>query len=152
MTSNDKDLLNIIRSDWILLMQSIDTLKLSLRKCESIGLKIDYTFEEQESMDSLTSKFARSSDIYTQKILRTIRKLLHESTVPFIDLVNNSEKNGIIQSADDLIDIRDLRNQISHEYIPEALQALIPEIFRLSILLLENIKTTEDFLVTRGWK
>jgi hypothetical protein len=122
-----------------------------LEKCREIGLKQQYSFEEQESFDSLTSKFGRTSDLFTQKIIRTIWGMLHEPFVPFIDLMNISEKLGLICSADQMITVRDLRNQIAHEYIPEALHDLVPEVIQMTGELIGNIECCRKFLIGRGW-
>jgi hypothetical protein len=97
-------------------------------KCSLIGEKSEYSFEEQESFDSLTSKFNRTSDLFTQKVIRTIWLLLHESFVPFIDLMKKGEKLGSLQNAADMIVIRFIRNQLAHEYIPEAMSEILPEV------------------------
>ena len=151
MTSSDKDLVSLLNNEWILLRQSAYTLELSFTKCQAIGIRDQCTFEEQESYDSLTSKFARTSDIYIQRVIRTIWALLHERTVPLIDLVNRCEKEMIIPAADELIEIRDLRNQIAHEYLPEALKAMVPEIFQRTASLIASISITESYLLKRGW-
>lgn len=147
----DKIIIDLVQSEWELLQASVITLMLSVSKCEKIGIKKSYTFEELESFDSLTSKFSRTSDIFTQKVLRTAWMLLHESFVPFIDMMNNSEKIQILCSADKMIEIRDLRNQVSHEYIPEAIRELVPEVIELSSDLIDNIKYCQNFLESRGW-
>ena len=134
-----------------LLLKAVVTLKISVDKCKKIIQKKEYTFEEMESFDSLTSKFGRTSDLFTQKVLRTIWILLHEPFVPFIDLLNKAEKMQIIESADQLIEIRDLRNQITHEYIPEAVTDLVPEVIENCALLLNNINTTKQFIDNRNW-
>jgi hypothetical protein len=77
--------------------------------------------------------------------------LLHESFVPFIDMMNNSEKIMILRSADKMIEIRDLRYQIAHEYIPEAIRELVPEVINLSSDLIDNIKDCQNFLESRRW-
>jgi len=135
-----------------LLRKALATLNLSVEKCKLIITKKEYTFEEMESLDSLSSKFGRTSDLYTQKVLRTIWMLLHEPFVPFIDLLNKAEKIHLIWSADQLIEIRDLRNQITHEYIPEALTDLIPEIIDNCTHLVKNIEYTSQFVSKRNWK
>jgi len=135
-----------------LLRKALATLNLSVEKCKLIITKKEYTFEEMESLDSLRSKFGRTSDLYTQKVLRTIWMLLHEPFVPFIDLLNKAEKIHLIWSADQLIEIRDLRNQITHEYIPEALTDLIPEIIDNCTHLVKNIEYTSQFVSKRNWK
>jgi hypothetical protein len=99
----------------------------------------------------LTSKFNRTSDIFTQKVLRSVWLLIHEPYVPFIDMINKSEKMLILRSADHMIEIRDLRNQIAHEYIPEAIRDLVPEVIELTSQLFENIEDCRHFMETRGW-
>lgn len=147
----NNDIIEILNEEWLLLDLSMKTLKLSVDKCKSIGFKKDYSFTELESFDSLTSKFGRSSDIYTQKVLRTTWILLREAFVPFIDMMNSMEKIGMIQSAEQILDIRDLRNKIAHEYLPDAIKRLIPDIILYSGILEENIKATEQFLTGRKW-
>lgn len=144
-------LLEILHTEWRLLIASVNTLMLSIEKCQTIGEKVDYNFEELESFDSLTSKFNRTSDIFTQKVLRTTWMLLHEPFAPYIDMVNKGEKMFLIKSADQMIEIRDLRNQIAHEYIPEAILDLVPEVIVQTSLLIENIEECRHFLQSRGW-
>ena len=126
------------------LQQSSDKTHLLLRQSE-------FSFEELESIDSLTSKFSRTSDIYLQKVLRSIWMLLREDTVPLIDLLNRAEKLMIIVSAEELLQMRDIRNQIAHEYLPEAVPELASEVVVMTTLLQKNIQQTERFLRQRGW-
>jgi len=149
--NKDQIIIELFQAEWELLKAAVTTLNLSVRKCKSIGIKVSYTFEELESFDSLTSKFNRTSDIFTQKVLRSIWLLLHESFVPFIDMMNKSEKMLMIQSADQMIEIRDLRNQIAHEYIPESIRDLVPEVMELTSQLCDNIEYCRHFLETREW-
>jgi hypothetical protein len=150
-TEKNQLLVVLLQNEWDLLQAAVITLQLSIVKCQSIGEKENYSFEELESFDSLTSKFNRTSDIFTQKVLRTIWMLLHEPFVPFIDMVNKGEKMMIIHSADTIIEIRDLRNQIAHEYIPEAIRDLVPEVIELTPCLIENIENCKHFLKNRHW-
>ncbi|MFZ4465180.1 MAG: hypothetical protein ACOYN5_15130 [Bacteroidales bacterium] len=124
---------------------------MSVSKCQNIGIKESYTFEELESFDSLTSKFNRTSDIFTQKVIRSVWMLLHEPFAPFIDMMNQCEKMDMLRSADQMIEIRDLRNQIAHEYLPDAIRDLVPQAIELSASLIENIGSCQLFLEKRGW-
>ena len=126
------------------LQQSSDKTHLLLRQSE-------FSFEELESIDSLTSKFSRTSDIYLQKVLRSIWMLLREDTVPLIDLLNRAEKLMIIVSAEELLQMRDIRNQIAHEYLPEAVPEPASEVVVMTTLLQKNIEQTEQFLSQRAW-
>ena len=149
----DKDivLIELLQTEWQLLDASIETLLLSVEKCRKIGIKQNYSFEEQESFDSLTSKFSRTSDVFTQKVIRTTWLLLHESFVPFIDMMNGCVKMGMLHAADEMIEIRDLRNQVAHEYIPDALRELVSEVMQLTDKLVENISNCRVFLSERKW-
>ncbi|MDP7630440.1 MAG: hypothetical protein QGF03_07680, partial [SAR324 cluster bacterium] len=104
----------ILKQHWDLLLRSLKTLQQSREKTQVYLNKTDLNFEELESIDSLTSKFGRTSDIYLQKVLRTVWLLLREDTVPLIDLLNRAEKLRMILSADQLLQMRDIRNQITH--------------------------------------
>ncbi len=141
----------LLKQNWELLITSQESLSKSVFKCSSIGVKTEYSFEEMESIDSLTSKFARISDIYTQKIIRGIWVLLHEPFSPFIDMMNTAEKAEIIISSESMLQIRDLRNQIAHEYLPEAIKDLLHEVLEKYPVLKENIDQTKYFLKQRGW-
>jgi hypothetical protein len=150
-TDQSQAIINLLQTEWQMLKAAVGTLQLSVLKCQSIGTKESYSFEELESFDSLTSKYNRTSDIFTQKVLRSVWMLLHEPFVPFIDMMNKGEKMAMLRSADQMIEIRDLRNQIAHEYLPDAIRDLIPEVIELSASLMENIEECRSFLETRGW-
>lgn len=149
--TNDLLLINLLKSEWEVLQAAVNTLQLSVFKCQDIGIKESYTFEELESFDSLTSKFNRTSDIITQKVIRSVWMLLHEPFAPFIDMMNHCEKMDMLRSADQMIEIRDLRNQIAYEYLPDAIRDLVPQAIELSASLIENIRACQLFLETRGW-
>jgi len=117
-TSNLQSLLDL---NWSLLNQALPSFERSMLKCRDLDFSSPISFEIEESLDALSSKFSRLSDIYTQKILKTIVFLLREDAPTFLDRVNLCEKLGIIPSADEIIAIRDLRNTIAHEYLHENL-------------------------------
>ena len=149
--NNDQQLQELLQAEWQLLHASVETLLMSVEKCRKIGVKDEYSFEEQESFDSLTSKFSRASDLFTQKVIRTSWLLLHESFVPFIDMMNICVKMNMLHSTDEMIGIRDMRNQIAHEYIPDALMELVPEVTEMTQQLVENINYCRIFLERREW-
>lgn len=151
MNDKNNNNLNLLARNWQLLQNSLHTLNKSVEKAQAIVKQEDYTFEEMETFDSLTSKFSRTSDIFLQKIIRTVWDLLHEDKMPLIDILNRAEKLEIIHSAEDMLEIRDIRNQIAHEYIPEAIQELVPDVIELSKALEENINTCQTFLKHRSW-
>jgi len=112
------------------LEKSLDVLNYSFRKCKSLGEKEEYEPEEQESFEALTSRFARTSDILTQKVFKSLFALLQENVKTIIDSANILEKLGIVENADDILNIRELRNQIAHEYVEADLNALFMDVLR----------------------
>jgi len=86
-SSSDKLFLKL-KGDWALLKKSAETLETSVKRCSRIGTKKVYTFEESESFDALTSKFARTSDILTQKEMKTLISILREEADTFVSRMN----------------------------------------------------------------
>lgn len=147
----ESDQNKLLVENWDMLLKSLESLKMAAAKCTKIGQKEKYSFEEEESFDSMTARFARATDIYTQKVLRSVWALMRESYLPFIDFVNKAEKDGIIESAEEMLSIRELRNTIAHEYLPEALHELVFDVLKSHPMLLRNIESTASFIEHRNW-
>ena len=151
MKIDPKELQILLLTHWDVLQRSLMSLQQSSDKTHQLLQQSEFSFEELESIDSLTSKFSRTSDIYLQKVLRSIWMLLREGTVPLIDLLNRAEKLMIIVSAEELLQMRDIGNQIAHEYLPEAVPELAKEVVVMTTLLQKNIELTERFLRQPAW-
>ena len=135
MRTDPKELQILLLTHWDVLQRSLKSLEQSVNKTRQLLRQSEFSFEELESIDSLTSKFSRTSDIYLQKVLRSIWMMLREDTVPLIYLFNRAEKLMIIVSAEELLQMRDIRNQIAHEYLPEAVPELALEAVVMTTLL-----------------
>ena len=133
--------------NWSLLKQALPSFERSLVKCRDLDFSLPISFETEESLDALSSKFSRVSDIFTQKALKSLIFVLREDAPTFLDRMNLCEKLGIIPSAEELIAIRDLRNIIAHEYLSENLVEIYMEIIELSDNLLKAILETERFFI-----
>jgi uncharacterized protein with HEPN domain len=140
-------LLTQLIENFMLLEKSMTALAYSYEKCGAIGEKEEYDLEEQESFEALTSRFARTSDILTQKVLKTLFILLQENIKTIIDAANFLEKLEVLEKADDLLNIREIRNQIAHEYVDSDIKALffdvlhyVPEMKKI----IKNVKVYYD--------
>jgi hypothetical protein len=131
---------SVLRANREVLDQAVPSFRRSLQKCRSLDLAGSRSFEVEESLDALTSKFARVSDIFTQKVLKSLVLLTREDAPTFLDRMNLCEKLGVISSSEDLIEIRDLRNQIAHEYLSENLTEVYGDCLVLSEKLLAEIQ------------
>ena len=117
MKIQNENLTNFLRENFLFLKKSSQRLQFSVEKCKKIKIDKNLNNEDLEILEAMTARFARTVDILTQKICKTLARLLHENTSTFIDLVNFLEKAKIIDNAEDLIALRILRNEIAHEYI-----------------------------------
>ncbi len=136
---NRRDVIEELESLIIQLEKGLDILEYSIDKSESIDISKDLNYEELETMEALTARFSRLSDIYTQKFLKSFFYLLGETNLTLIDKANYLEKYGIINSSKDLLEIRELRNSISHEYILDELQDLFKDAIAIFPILKEMI-------------
>jgi len=134
-----------LKKDFDRLDLAVEMLKYSLQQCLKIGMKTDYSLEELDKFESLTSRFARTGDIYTQKIMKGIIMILREEANTFIDRANLFEKLEI-SSAEDLKLIRDLRNEISHEYKTDDITEIFESVIEYSGKLMEIIERTKRFV------
>lgn len=142
---NEQHLRALLVGELETLARATSSLEKSFVKCSGLKPSPRQSFEEEESFDALTSKFARCSDILTQKVLKTLVFLLREDAPTFIDRMNLCEKLRAIPSAKSLIEIRDLRNTIAREYAVDDLMDLYAETLSLSPELLEAAKAAEAF-------
>lgn len=72
-----------------------------------------------ERLDAFVARFGRLQDTVGDKLLPRLLTLLGESTGPAIDNLDKAERFSWIDSADDWIAHRKLRNQMIHEYIED---------------------------------
>lgn len=126
MTQNDYVL--SLSQDLELLERSLFWLQRSFFICSAFGDKEVFSAEEYDAVETLTSRYARTSDILIQKIFRSIDKVELEDRGTLIDVVNRADKRGLFESVDEIRAIRDLRNKIAHEYSIEEMEKLFAEV------------------------
>ena len=104
------------------------------------------TDAEWERWDALTVRFARLADVLTQQVFRAIDMaefLPGDST--FVDRINRAEKRGHIKSAYVWKEIRDIRNQIVHEYTSAQLRLLFQDVVRHAPELLACVERLSSY-------
>lgn len=114
-------------------------LRYSYERCQAIVGKVSYTLDELEHFESLTSRFARLSDLLIQKLFRLIDQLDLDESGTIRDRINRAEKKGLIAAADKFIEIRELRNQIAHEYNPNAMLTIFTEVLHYCPPLFDTV-------------
>ncbi len=76
------------------------------------------TPEGTDRLESFGAKFSRMQDTLMGKALPAYLDAVLEPVGSIIDNLNRAERLGIIDNAQDWIDLRALRNRLVHEYLP----------------------------------
>ena len=67
-------------------------------------------------LDMMTTRFSKLQDIIGARIFPLILEILGEDAATFIDKLNKLEKLDYISDVDWWMELRELRNQITHDY------------------------------------
>lgn len=78
--------------------------------------------EEVEHIDQYLFRFSKLQDAMGTKLFRYILLFLEENIEgkPFIDILNRMEKLSLIKSAAVWRELRDIRNELAHQYDDDA--------------------------------
>lgn len=74
-----------------------------------------------ERVEAFVSRFGRLQDTVGDKLLPALLDALGEKSSAVIDNLDRAERLELIQSADEWMTIRSLRNQMIHEYVEDML-------------------------------
>lgn len=140
-----KDARSYLKDDLDSLEKAIGVLKFSLKRCEEIGNKKEYSNTEIEKFEALSSRFARVCDIFIQKIFRYIDELDFEKEGTPRDRINRAEKKFLIESADEFIEARKTRNEIAHEYVPDAVTEIFHSVKKHCPFLFDTFKRVKQY-------
>lgn len=104
-----------------------------------------------EQLDAFASRFGRLQDNIGDKLLPATLTALGEKTGPVLDNLNKAEKYGWLNSADNWLIARQLRNKMVHEYIedPTILAEAVNSAHHFMPLLLEFAKALTTALTER---
>lgn len=120
-------------------------LESSFKTCQQIHREKRHTEDELIQFEALTSRFARASDMLLQKVYRSIDAVELTEGGSLLDALHRAEKRLLLDSISDMRMIRDLRNDIAHEYITERLWLLHEQIVDLVPKLLDLIERAERY-------
>ena len=74
------------------------------------------TEKQLESAEAFTGRFARSIDLLVNKVLRSLDRVELKSEGTLLDVINRAEKRGLVERAEELREMKDVRNMIAHDY------------------------------------
>ena len=107
---------------------------------------LDRNPQQSEMLDAFVARFSRLQDTIGDKLLPAILKLNLEPVGSQLDNLFRAEKLGWIDSADQWIELRGLRNSLVHEYMtsPEKLLFALKKVIQLGDMLIK----TQNLLVS----
>ena len=89
--------------------------------------------DEVEHIDQYLFRFAKLQDTIGKRLFKAILSSLEEDIedIPFIDLLNRLEKLNILESVEQWLELRKIRNTLSHTYEdePEEMSLAINALF-----------------------
>ena len=74
------------------------------------------TEKQLESAEAFTGRFARSIDLLVNKVLRSLDRVELKPEGTLLDVINRAEKRGLVERAEELREMKDVRNMIAHDY------------------------------------
>ncbi|MBC8321339.1 MAG: hypothetical protein H8E34_11500 [Bacteroidetes bacterium] len=144
MTYNDK--IDILKENVQSLSDSIIWLQRLFTICNEFVDSDKLTDSEFDAMEALTARFARTTDILTNKVLRSITYIEHGESLTWIDSLIYFEKQELISTIDELRLIKELRNDIVHEYTFSDLIELFTEVTKQTGILISIAKNTLQYV------
>jgi hypothetical protein len=126
--------------------RAITQLREAYDKVRAIDLSSEISSDDDLYFEAFTSRFARTCDIQLRKVFRIIDKLELEEFGTAIDLYNRAEKRGMIADAPTFREIRELRNEIAHEYRLREPKDIYSDALRLAPIMIESLPTTREYV------
>ncbi len=137
--------IELLNKELALLDEAAKTLARSYQRCQGIDRKAEYSLDELDHFEGLTSRFARLSDVLIQKIFRLIDTLDLDSSGTVRDRIHRAEKKELISSSGIFVEIRELRNEIAHEYLTVELNKIYAHVIEWTPVLLDSVQRVRKY-------
>ncbi|WP_297455906.1 HepT-like ribonuclease domain-containing protein [Persephonella sp.] len=124
--------MSIIKENLQIAKIHLNRLKQASKEIEDKNLLENFDiddFEVVKVIDTFVFRFIKLQDYLGQKLFRRFLEEIGElyENMSFIDILDRLEKLGIIDSSLEWMEIRKLRNKLTHEY-PDELESIKEEI------------------------
>jgi hypothetical protein len=118
-----------------------------MRRAQSQALSDD----ERETLEALTSRYGRALDFLTQKLLRSIDRIELTDDGSVLDRVNRFKKRLVLRDDINYAELKDLRNQIVHEYVIDETDRVVHEVLRFAPLVEEMLLKARQYCEQKGF-
>ena len=99
--------------------KSVRLLNSSINKYEPYVESKEYSDDELEYYDALSDRFLRTIEMCTRLIKTWELFNFGTNSLTLRDTLHRAEKNNLIQSTSDWMEMKQLRNKIAYEYLPD---------------------------------
>ncbi len=144
--------LNMLKEETDGLVLATTHLQYSIARCADLIGQDHLPPEQLERLESLTSRFARVADLLTQRVFRLFDEIELTGPSTVLDRIYRAEKRGWLD-ASQMINIRELRNMIAHEYAAEKMTEIYAAVYALAqalLIIVPNVTAAAQRLVARA--
>lgn len=125
-----KDQIAILEEHMEALRESIKWLKRSYEICQQSKEPSEDDPEAMDAFESLTARFGRTTDILFNKVFKSIVFLEEQEYKSWLDMMFFLQKQGILYDISNARYLKELRNDIVHEYQFSEISELFEEVLR----------------------
>ncbi|NOQ76267.1 MAG: hypothetical protein GQ475_00465 [Methylococcaceae bacterium] len=102
----------------------------SYQQVKDLSAPENFSIEQFNQFENLCSRYARTIDFLVRKVFRCLDDVEFENQGTLIDVVNHAHKRGLFKDIELIRQIKDIRNEIVHEYLDEALQSVFLDVIK----------------------
>jgi uncharacterized protein with HEPN domain len=114
-----KFLVRVVRKECQHLSTTDGRLFGGLLHIEQVIHQLELDHDLAERVEAFVGRFGRLQDTVGDKLLPLLLEALGEKTSAVIDNLDRAERLGMLRSADEWMTLRNLRNQMIHEYVED---------------------------------
>ena len=135
----------IFKENLMALRQSMSWLEHSIALCSSIKDFSSLSQSDYDNLELVAARYARCTDLLFNKIFRGIYLIEMGSNPSMLDSLFYLSKKGIVTSVNDIRFLKELRNDIVHEYLLENLNELYENVYKYSPVVLATALATLNY-------
>ena len=139
-----KEKIELLQEELAGLQLAAGYLEYSMQRCLNLIGQDALPPEQLERLESLTSRFARLSDLLIQRIFRLVDEIELTGGGSILDRIYRAEKRAWA-NASELIRIRELRNLIAHEYATEKMREIYATVAAMTPVLLAAVPKVIEY-------
>jgi len=109
-------------------LRAIRLVQSSLKSVKPFNPELEYSPKDLEPYDALSDRFIRAVEISLNFFRSYEYYMFAENSETLRDQLNRLEKSNIITSAYKWMQMRDIRNRIVHDYLPEEIKNIYDSI------------------------